>query len=264
VGFPTISKRPAVSNDLYWRWEDEPDSEPQLLGSVVPGHTLRVPFDLQGKAIRIFSISKSEKGNPATSLFSDSVQTTFIVDAPALTDLLFSAPDVTGTIETNTGTGDIHVLRKLSTDTEFSDIQTVAAGTPTFTDTPSINGDYMYKLTQEGLSGESNALSVTVTGGGGGAGTPPDGLSALFDGFDTVNLSWTNHGGTGNNVIELKYGSGGSWYTAGEVAFGANSYADTETKGFTTYVVYYRYNTVYNADVAAIQTRSTSRLIPRE
>jgi hypothetical protein len=250
----------AVSAEVYWRVPDDLTSNWQPLGTGKAGTTLKVPFDPKGQTIEFSMITVNENGFRSTSIIDDGVRTRFTVGPPALTSLSFSAPDVTGGIANNGGTGDISVLRKLSTDSAFSVVQTVSAATTSFTDTPPINGDYEYKLTQAGLDGESNSLMVTVSGGGGGAGTPPDGLSASFDGIESVTLNWTNHGGTGNEIVEAKYGSGGSWNQIAILPNGTASYGDTETRSDTTYVVYYR---VYDSDVTGY-SNETFVSIPRE
>jgi len=48
--------------DIYWRWEDEPTSEPQYLASGVAGFPITVPFDPKGREIRFYMISKTETG----------------------------------------------------------------------------------------------------------------------------------------------------------------------------------------------------------
>jgi hypothetical protein len=250
----------SIAGEVYWRDPNDATSVWQLLGEAKAGGVVQQPFDLKGRTIELSLISKTAEGFRSTNLIENGVRTLFSIGPPALTALTFSAPDVTGTIANNGGTGDISVLRKLSTDDAFSVIQTVSAATTTFTDTPSINGDYEYKLTQSGLDGESNTLSVTVTGGGGGAGTPPDTLTAVFDGVDTVNLGWTNHGGTGLNIIELKYGSSGTWTAIDSVASGTAAYADPEPPGPSFVVVYYR---VYN-DAVSGYSNEVHVTIPRE
>jgi hypothetical protein len=260
-GLSSANRTTSVSAEVYWRDPNDSSSTGwKLLGEGVAGGFVLVPFDPKGRTIELSLIAKTEKGYRSSSFVDEGVRTLFTVGAPALTDLTFSAPDVTGTIANNGGHGNINVLRKLSTDTEFSAIQSVADTATTFTDTPAINGDYEYKLTQDGLDGESNTLNVTVTGGGGGAGTPPDGLSATFDGVETVSLSWTNHGGTGANIIEAKIGSSGSWSFVGSVTSGTNTFDDTETRGSTNYVVYYR---VSNEDVSGYSNEDFVT-IPRE
>jgi hypothetical protein len=250
----------SVSGEIYWRDKNDPTSNWQLFGEAKTGTTLKVPFDPKGRTIEFSLVSKTAKGYRSTNLIDDGVRTTFTVGAPALTSLTFSAPDVTGDIANNGGTGDISVLRKLSTDDAFSAIQTVSAATTSFTDTPPVNGAYEYKLTQAGQDGESNTLSVTVTGGGGGTGTPPDGLSAVFDGVDTVNLSWTNHGGGGSEIVKAKFGSSGTWNQIAILATGTSSYADGEEPSFSIVVVYYR---VYN-DAVTGYSNEVHVSIPRE
>jgi hypothetical protein len=255
------SRATTVSAEIYWRDPNDPTSNWQLLGEGKTGTTLQVPFDPKGRTLEFSMIPKTAKGYRATNLIDDGVRTTFTVGVPALTDLTFSAPDVTGDIANNGGTGDISVLRKLSTDDAFSVIQTVSAATTSFTDTPPVNGDYEYKLTQAGLDGESNMLSVTVTGGGGGAGTPPDGLSGSYNsGTNSVDLSWTNHGGTGSEIVQAKIGSSGTWNQIDILATGTSSYSDPEDGSFSIVVIYYR---VYN-DAVTGYSNEVHVSIPRE
>ncbi len=259
-GLSSANRAVAVTAEVYWRNPNDPTSDWQFVGATKAGTTLTVPFELKSQSIELSLVSLDTKGYRSTNLVANGVRTIFTLGAPALTDLTFSAPDVTGTIANNGGTGNINVLRKISTDDAFTSIQSVTPATTTFTDTPAINGTYQYKLTQDGQDGESNTLSVVVTGAGGGAGTPPDGLSAVFDGVETVGLSWTNHGGTGANIIEAKIGSSGSWTFIGSVASGTNTFDDTETRGSTNYVVYYR---VSNEDVSGYSNEDFVT-IPRE
>lgn len=248
-----------VAAEIYWRDPNDPTSNWQLFGEGKSGTTLQVPFDPKGRTIEFSMIPKTATGFRSTNLLDDGVRTTFTVGVPALTSLSFSAPDVTGGIANNGGTGDISILRKLSTDDAFSVIQTVSAATTSFTDTPAINGDYEYKLTQAGQDGESNSLMVTVSGGGGGSGTPPDGLTAVFDGVDNVHLAWTNHGGGGSNIVELKYGAG-TWNQAAILLSTDNTYDDPESPSSTFVVVYYR---VYN-DAVTGYSNEVHVTIPRE
>lgn len=252
----------SVSAEIFWRWDDDPDMEPQSLGKVAAGHELAVPFDLKGRAVRLWPVALTAKGQRSASFVKDANYVVFAVSAPALSNVVFSSPDVTGDIDNNGGVGDISILRKLSTDTNFSVIQTVSAATTTFTDTPTINGTYEYKLTQEGQDGESNTLSATVTGSGSGAGTPPDGLSAFSTvGADDVqvDLSWTDHGGSGDNIVEAKYGSSGSWNFSTSVPSGSNSTTIFESRSYSTYTVYYR---VYN-DAVSGYSNEDNVTVPR-
>jgi hypothetical protein len=245
-GVPPASPATATEADVFWRWEDEPTMEPQRLGRVSAGHTLSVPFDLKGRMIRLFLVSRTATGltNIRTG-FADAVQTTFSAGLPVLSVASFSAPDVTLTIANNGGTGTIRILRQLGS-ADYVQVGTVSPGTTSFVDTPAINGTYNYKLTQDGQTGESNTKSVTVTGGGSGAGTPPDTLSGSFDGVDTVTLTWTNHGGTGLNVVERKTGPSGTYTEVGSVPSGTATLNDTLFPGSLNQLYYYR---VRNADV---------------
>jgi hypothetical protein len=261
-GLPVDTDTESVSGEIYWRDANDATSQWQLLGVGKAGTTVEVPFDLKGRTIELSLISKTSNGIRSTNIVDEGVRTTFAIGPPALTSLSFSSPDVTGDIGNNGGVGDISVLRKLSSESAFSVVQTVSASATTFTDTPTINGDYEYKLTQAGVEGESNTLSVTVTGAGGGAGTPPDTLgvtstSVLDDSVD-VTLGWTNHGGTGNNIIEAKIGSSGTWNQIAVVSSGTSTYTDSEPRGFSNYVIYYR---VYNDEVIGYSNETHTTIL---
>jgi len=68
----------SVEAQIFWRFEDEPTAEPQPLGSVAAGATLAVPFDLtQGRAIRLFAVSRTADNNLSTQDPRAGVQTVF-------------------------------------------------------------------------------------------------------------------------------------------------------------------------------------------
>lgn len=67
----------SVTGEVYWRWEDTPTMEPQYLGSQTAGHTLAVPFDLQGKVIRLFLVSVTADGRRSVQDVREAEQTTF-------------------------------------------------------------------------------------------------------------------------------------------------------------------------------------------
>jgi hypothetical protein len=60
--YVATSFTPSTVGELWWRWEDDPTMEPQLLGSTAAGTTLAVPFDLQGREIRLFLVSRTATG----------------------------------------------------------------------------------------------------------------------------------------------------------------------------------------------------------
>jgi hypothetical protein len=148
----------------------------------------------------------------------------FSLTLPVLADATFSAGDVTLTIANNGGTGNIQILRQLGTN-DFVQIGEVSPATTSYVDSPVIDGTYTYKLTQTGQDGESNSKSVVVSGVSGSTGSPPDTLDGSFDdGLDVVSLTWVNHGGTGDVVIEWKNHFSGGWHLL-----------DTVTSADTTY-----------------------------
>jgi hypothetical protein len=197
---------------IYWRWEDDETMEPQPLGSATAGKDLTVDFDLKGKAIRLFAVSKTTTGKFSVRDMKQAKQKVFSLTLPVLADATFDTgtDDVTLTIANNGGTGNIQILRQLGSD-EFAQIDEITPATTSYVDSPTIDGTYTYKLTQTGQDGESNSKSVVATTIGAGAGTTPDTLAGSFDDIDTVSLAWVNHGGTGNVIVEWKRTLLGGW-----------------------------------------------------
>jgi hypothetical protein len=52
----------SIYADIYWRWDDDPTMKPQFLGTTAAGFALEIPFDLKGKDIRLFAVSKTADG----------------------------------------------------------------------------------------------------------------------------------------------------------------------------------------------------------
>jgi hypothetical protein len=64
---PTVFT-PSPIGLLYWRWEDEPTMTPQALGGKqTAGSSVSIPFDLAGRAIRLFLVSMTETGQLSVS-----------------------------------------------------------------------------------------------------------------------------------------------------------------------------------------------------
>lgn len=63
--------------DVFWKFDDDPAMEPLYLGRGNAGETLNVPFDLKGKAIRLFAASVTERGESLISDYSKMVQTVY-------------------------------------------------------------------------------------------------------------------------------------------------------------------------------------------
>ncbi|HEY8562788.1 MAG TPA: hypothetical protein VIL74_20590 [Pyrinomonadaceae bacterium] len=54
----------SVEGIVFWRWEDEPASLPQFLGTASAGSSLDVPFTISGqRQIRLFLISRTADGD---------------------------------------------------------------------------------------------------------------------------------------------------------------------------------------------------------
>lgn len=239
-GIPATDVTPPVKGDVFWRWEDEPTMEPRYLGSGNANTSVIIPFDLKGRTIRLFVVSKTDANQQTTVDLKQAIQTTFTVGGPAvLTDAAFSAGVTALTIANNGGTGDIHIQRRTGSD-DFATVATVSSATTSHNDSPPINGTYDYQLTQDGQDGTSNMKTIVATGIGSGSGSTPDTLDGSFDSVDTVNLTWVNHSGTGSNIIERKTSLGGSWVEIGSVSSGTAAFNDVVDTAPYTRVYYYR------------------------
>jgi len=59
----TTARTSARSFDYYWRWDDDPDMRPEYLGTKEVGIALNVPFNSQGRDIRLFQIARTSAGS---------------------------------------------------------------------------------------------------------------------------------------------------------------------------------------------------------
>jgi hypothetical protein len=67
----------SVMGEVYWRFEDEPDSPKQFLGEQTVGHTLAVPFDPKGRPIRLYIKGRTETGVESARNFNEMEQVVF-------------------------------------------------------------------------------------------------------------------------------------------------------------------------------------------
>jgi hypothetical protein len=238
----------SVSGEVFYRFEDEPTMEPQLLVRAVTGHEVDVPIDLKGRAIRTFTRSITEKGDQSVRRIEEGEQLVFNPsEAPVLVDAVFNTPDIDLTIANNGGVGDISILRSIDAGV-YGEIDTITAATTTYSDTPAINGTYRYKLTQVGQEGESNIKTVVISGGTAPSGAAPTLLTADYDSFtETVDLAWTNNGATGTITVERRMGVNDYIIIASELVSSTNSLTDNVTRAQLTR--YYTYR-VSNTSVA--------------
>lgn len=70
--------------DVYWRWEDEATMEPEYLANGVAGKNIVVPFDLKGREIRLFMVSRTATGVASVRDVKEAEQITF--SPPVLRD----------------------------------------------------------------------------------------------------------------------------------------------------------------------------------
>lgn len=227
-GVPVGGTAASVAAEIFFHFDGESKTDLKSLGGVVMGKTLQVPIDLEGRDIRLYAIARTGTGHKSARRVEDATQKFFAAPTVASIESAAEASGparVTLTIAPNGGSGTVRVLRSIAGG-EFAEIGTAAYNATSYVDTAIIvNGAYQYKLTQDGQSGESNTLSITVTVGSAAAGSPPDGLIGAFDDVDTVDLEWSNNGGTGDNIIERKINFG-DWAEIGAVADTTDTYAD--------------------------------------
>jgi len=76
--FIVTDYEPSTVGLVYWRWEDEPSMVLQFLGQQVAGSTLAVPFDLMGRTIRLFLVSRTDKGVLSVTDAREGIQTTLV------------------------------------------------------------------------------------------------------------------------------------------------------------------------------------------
>lgn len=171
---------------------------------------------------------------PATYSNEDSFVVTTESD-PTNAPSSLSVAEVTNDIVTctwinNGGTGNNLIERKLDVGGSWGQVGSVASGVNTFDDTTiSADGIYYYRIKnadEEGYSNEAN-ITVDVTGGG-GSGSPPTDLWIDQNYHGVVRAHWTNHGGTGNNIIETDEG--------GSYTFNASA-APTDTNEIITFSI---------------------------
>ena len=79
-----IPPRPsrAISGIVFWRWEDKPAMQPVVLGEVTAGERLEVPFNLDGKAVRLFVLGRTAKGQLSSLRPEDGAQA--VVTGPSV------------------------------------------------------------------------------------------------------------------------------------------------------------------------------------
>lgn len=206
----------------FWRWEDDPDMEPQFLAERNVGTQVRVPFDLGDRPIRIFTVAKTDTGVASVNnILQSAVQTVFPA-APTFTSAAWNSVDEDIDLvfaKQSTGTGDIQVEYKKTSETVWQTHATdfahnATSGTIVITQETD-NADYDLRLKQADLPGYSITRQVTVVGTGGGAGTPPELVSVSPDETApcewTITIDWNAGSGAGDYSIERKVQGSSIW-----------------------------------------------------
>jgi hypothetical protein len=93
---------PSTVGEIYWRWEDEPTATPTLLTAQRQDTTVSETFDLGGRAIRLFLVSRTRDGDRSVSDVRLAEQVVFTPDPTLgiLTDLGSTISDL-GNVLTN-------------------------------------------------------------------------------------------------------------------------------------------------------------------
>ncbi len=80
-GVVALSETPSTTAEIFWRWDDETSMKPESLGRVTAGNSLRIPFDLKGRDIRLYLVSETADGLRSVSGIEQAVQTVFAAPA---------------------------------------------------------------------------------------------------------------------------------------------------------------------------------------
>jgi hypothetical protein len=247
---PVTDETAAYAVEVFWRFEDDPDMELERLGAAVPGSAINVPFDLQERPIVLIRKSQSATGESNRQPLYEQPSVTFSPPtAPTLARVEYVGDaDIEVAYTANGGGGDINIFRDIDGE-GFTLLTSAAFDTWLYTDTDAgIDGVYSYYLTQDGVEGQSTTLSDTVSGETAAAGSAPSGLSAVYDDVDIwVDLSWTNNGGTGLNIVEYKINLTGSWQIiVDNVGTSATSYVHAIDQTVFSRYFYYRVRNASN------------------
>ena len=162
---------------------------------------------------------------PATYSNEDSFVVTTESD-PTNAPSALSVAEVTNDVVTcdwtnNGGTGNNLIERKLGVGGTWGQVGSVSSATATFNDTTiTADGTYYYRIKNANAEGYSNEASITIDVAEGNNGSPPTNLWINQNYHGVVTAHWTNHGATGNNILETNEG--------GQYSFNASAGA-TET-----------------------------------
>jgi hypothetical protein len=206
----------------WWRWEDDPDSDPQYLGQKRLGTTLRVPFpfDVTVRPIRIYMVTVTETGEVNTTQIKNGTQVVYPA-APTLTSAVFDTGGLDIDLvfyKNNPATGNIQVeYRKVGAIPWLTHATTFAhsatSGSITIAQ-EATSQTYQLRLKQVGIENYSRTIEVTVNGSS-GADFPPTFTSVAYDSVNSeVDMVFAKVGtATGALQVEYKLTSDSTWVT---------------------------------------------------
>lgn len=264
----TPTKVPATQGELWMAFVNQPSKPPFKIGNVVAGQIVQIPLT-SDEPVRLYLISHDASGrrvtfgfsNAQTKIFAANKETKIPIitqDGAALnTTINFITSNysektkfrriqyaddsafTTNVIESNQGTENAQgLITPNFTITRTGDL----------TATKSVYVRIGHSSNNINFDRWSLPVLVTFANSGGtggssggttpGSAAPPSNL-ALSQASGIVTLTWLNNGGTGNNVIERKIGSGDWAELPAEVASGIATTTDTPTTPGTN-IYYYR------------------------
>jgi hypothetical protein len=208
----------------WWRWEDDPLSDPQYLGQKRLGTTLRVPFpfDLTIRPIRIYMVTVTETGTVNTTQIKNGTQVVYPT-APTFTSAAFDTGGLDIDLvfyKNNPSTANIQVeYRKVGAIPWLTHATTFAhsatSGSITIAQ-EATSQTYQLRLKQVGIENYSRTIEVTVNGSS-GSDFAPTFTSATYDSANSeVDLVFVKVGSaTGALQVEYKLTSDSTWVTHG-------------------------------------------------
>jgi len=266
---PSADETPTGSVLIYWRFEDEVDKGLQFLEEVVAGEEFSFPLDHKGRVVEFFTVSKTKSGslsvpNPlqgeyyrfdpgALILAGEDITAGELLnhydDSGVTKARLADATDATKPCQSFAGNDALtgEYVRPLNASNDITGLTGKTPGVPQYLSTtpgamtespaadPAVDGGKLLQKIGTALSPiavDFNPETGTVViGTGGSIAYPPSALALTDLGGGSIQLDWTNNGGTGDNIIERMAEAGGGgfgfgWHFIGSVSNVTATYTD--------------------------------------
>lgn len=223
---PTTS----VEGLVFWRYADEPDAEPQLLGAATVGVNFNIPFDFSdGREIELFAVAKTATGEQSAVNPLNGETERFLPNLETNVPGIAQTPGTTATNTSANVTVSNFTFRALHRRISVSPNSDMSGATTTFqsavdfggnlpntidiTKAASAGSEHRY-VTVEHSSNDSewgavsNVLDLIFadSGGSGGGGGQTRAIitSALWSAPSDVDLDWSAASGSGNYTIQFR------------------------------------------------------------